>query len=118
MWSRYTWSAESTIPNFFCRRAASERNPTSAHHRVSADVVVLIDRNHRGALIARHNRRAQSGRSGPGDHHIGDAIPSRDPLGREVGLLRRDARQRGGADAKRAVLEELSSIHFTVTSTS
>ena len=56
--------------------AAAERNPATAHHRVSADVVVLLDDEHRRALIARHDRRAEPGRSGADDDDVGGAIPS------------------------------------------
>src|SRR5262245_5088762 len=97
---------------------------------MAADVEVLFDNDDGCALIAHHDRRAQSGRSGAGNHDIRGAIPLCDALGSCL-VLRSDADDRGGADAERAFRDEFSSAcpeprraprpelrHFTVTSTS
>jgi hypothetical protein len=99
-------------------RAAAKGNTPAAHHRVSADIVVLLDDENRGALIARHDRRTQPGRACARDHNVRRTIPLRDAALRGRVLLRGHANKRSCADAKRALRDEFSSVHFTATSTS
>jgi hypothetical protein len=55
--------------------AAAERYPSAAHHRVSADVVVLLDNDHGRTLIACADTSAESGGTRTGDHDIRLVIP-------------------------------------------
>jgi len=71
--------------------AAPDIETPEAHHGAPADVEILLDDQHRGALLARRDGRDQPAGARPDDHDIHLMVPG-DPIRRLGGL----ARQHGG----------------------
>ena len=56
--------------------AAADVEPAIAHHRAPADVEILLDDQHRGALLARRDGRNQPAGAGADDDDIHLAVPA------------------------------------------
>ena len=56
--------------------AAAKGDSSPAQHRVTADVVVLFDDDHRSTLVASHDGGRKPRGAGADDHDVGDAIPA------------------------------------------
>ena len=64
------------MPYFFCALVpAAQRHVAAADDRMSADIVVGFDDDHRSALIARLDRRGHTRRPGADYHDIRIKIP-------------------------------------------
>ena len=55
-------------------RPAAQRDASPAQHRVSANIVVRLDHDHRRPLIARHDGRRQARGSGSDNHNVGGPV--------------------------------------------
>jgi hypothetical protein len=54
---------------------AAEMHAAAAQHRVPADVVVLLDQDHRRAMVARRNGGCEARGTCADDHDVGRKIP-------------------------------------------
>src|SRR5712692_6490907 len=93
-------------------RAATQSNVPAAFYRMPADIVILLDYNHGGAVLACLNRGRESASSRSHNDNVRDFVPVpgggcgfRSPLCANSG-------QGGRADARNCRLDELSSRQF------
>src|SRR5437867_1355261 len=86
---------------------ATKGDVSSAYHGVSADIVVLFDRDYGCTVITCRNRGAKPRSSSPGNHHIGLPVPSQPALG--AGFLRLESSQGRCAETKRCAFFNESS---------
>ncbi len=57
------------------RVAAAEMHAPAAQHGVAADIVIFLDEDHGGAVVARRDSRRQARGAGADDHHVSRKIP-------------------------------------------
>ena len=67
--------------------AAAEMDAAAAQHGMAADVVVLLDDNDRGAVVARRHGRGEARGAGADDHDISGEIPFHPGVSRAGGIL-------------------------------
>ncbi len=92
---------------FLQARAAAKRDVAAAFDRVPANVVVLLDHDHGGALLGGGNRGGKSRGAGPDYDYVGDEIPVPIEL-RGPHFFRADAAERGRAEAGGCLLDKSS----------
>src|SRR5262245_16341532 len=90
------------------RVAAAEVQPSPAQHAASADIVVLVNRDDRDAVVARGDGGGETRYPRPDDNHVGRIVP----LDLGPGFGRGGRAQRDRADPGGAPRQEGSAAHL------